>query len=312
MPRWLWRFAPAWADYISVGAPLRPGPTGLLSLAVAGRWNPESVFVQLNTKIDEAGTHDDSDYMTMAGYSRRLWQWNRFDGRWKKALRKAGLDYFHVKEHGDHPFALKGPFIADKHLMFGFMVRLDKVDYYAAYRNGGWGGKAQPDSMYGLCFRYCLSLVLQIAVQECPLDGLELNFLLESGHPNSGGPTEIVRQLKKKNISGVSEYLGVAVPGDKKRHPGLQAADGLASGLWHLESHGTPQLLPPQKPGLDRWRSEKRPMKVPVFRCHLDQDELSKFKEGYFKHLEFRRNFWHQKRLNPPLDLSASSEGQSS
>jgi hypothetical protein len=96
--------------------------------------------------------------------------------------------------------------------MFGFAVRLDKADYYAAYRNGGWGGKVQPDSMYGLCFRYCLSLVLRVALQELPCDGLTLNFLVEDGHENSGAPTEIVRQLKKKKISGMSEFLGAAAP----------------------------------------------------------------------------------------------------
>ena len=38
---------------------------------------------------------------------------------------------------------------------------MSEADYKQFYREGDWGGKAQPDSMYGLAFRYCLSLVLQ-------------------------------------------------------------------------------------------------------------------------------------------------------
>jgi hypothetical protein len=52
--------------------------------------------VQVVSKIDEAGTHENSAFMIMGGYAARLWQWNRFDKRWKDALRDAGLKYFHV------------------------------------------------------------------------------------------------------------------------------------------------------------------------------------------------------------------------
>lgn len=247
--------------------------------------------MQLVSKIDEAGTHTDSPYMTMGGYSALLNQWSRFDHKWNKTLRKHGLSYFHVKEHGDHPFALKGPQIADDNLMFGFVVRLDRADYTKSYRTGGWGGKAQPDSMYGLCFRYCLSLVWQVAKQELSQSGLVLNFLLEDGHPNSGGPTEIIKTLKKKRISGLSEFLGVAVTGGKKQHAGLQAADGLASGAWHLEALGMPTVGSPKAPSLETQNLSKSVMKTPIFRCHIDEKELAKFKDGYFKHLEFRRKF---------------------
>jgi hypothetical protein len=64
--------------------------------------------VQLLTKIDESGTHGDSPHMIMAGYTARLNQWNRFNLKWRKALRKAGLEYFHAKEHWKHPFSAKG------------------------------------------------------------------------------------------------------------------------------------------------------------------------------------------------------------
>jgi hypothetical protein len=305
--RLLDRYQPVWLENLRLGAPARVGPTGETALFMDAGWHPQRVFVQLIAKIDEAGTHGPSSYMTMAGYPARLGAWNRFDLKWRKALAKSGLWYFHVKEFGDHPFALRAPEIADDNLMFGFVVRLDRADYQKYYREGGgWGGKAQPDSMYGLCFRYCLSLVLEIALAEMPHDTLEVNFVVEDGHQNSGAPTEIVRQLKKKRIPGISEFLGAAVPADKKKHPGLQAADGLASGAWHLEALGMPQLGPLQKPSLSRW-SRTNEMKSPIFRCHIDGGELAKFKEGYFAHIAHRRQFGQRK---PRTEAPTSETGE--
>lgn len=296
------RYQPVWLEHVRLGAPLWVGPTGELALFTDGRWDEDGVFVQLISKIDEAGTHGSSPYMTMGGYAGRLWQWNCFDNRWKKALRKAGLQYFHVKEHNGHPFALKGVNIANDSLLFGFVVRLDRSEYQSHYRQGGWGGKAQPDSMYGLCFRYCLSFVLQQALAEMAHQGLSLNFIVDGGHPNCGAATEIVNQLKRKRISGVSEYLGVAVPGEVEKTPGLQAADGLASGAWHMESDAkaTEENLinVPQRVPLFVSRPYQQ-LKAPIFRCHIDEAELAKFKEGYFDHIRFRQDFGRSRRSTP-------------
>ena len=257
--RWLARHQPVWLEYFRLGGPLCVGPTGEIGLFFAGRWDERSVFVQLITKLDEAGTHGDSNYMTMGGYIARLNEWNRFDHKWKKALRKARLDYFHVKEHGDHPFALKGPGIADACLMAGFVVRLDKADFDKYYRAGGWGGKAQPDSMYGLCFRFCVSYVLSVAKAELPHEELTLNFVVEENRQYDGAPAAILQELKRKRIVGVSEFLGYAVPGEKRKIPGLQAADGLASGAWHLEKQGIPLLGQPMDPArsLANWDAKQ-------------------------------------------------------
>jgi len=179
MGRWLARHQPEWFERVRLDEPCCIGPTGELVLTISGKWALESIFVQIITKIDESGTHD-TPYMVMGGYAARLGEWNRFDHKWKKALRKAGLGYFHSKEHGDHPFALKGVKIADENLMFGFVVRLDKADYQKFYREGGWGGKAQPDSMYGLCFRYCLSCVLKWATAEMQRPDLLGSRLIKS------------------------------------------------------------------------------------------------------------------------------------
>jgi hypothetical protein len=106
-------------------------------------------------------------------------------------------------------------------------VKMDKSDYRAFYRGDSWGGKAQPDSMYGLCFRYCLSFVLQQMRVDYPSGGFKLHFVIEGGHPNEGAPATIVSQLIRKRIKGVSEFLGNVTIGEKTKCPGLQAATAL-------------------------------------------------------------------------------------
>ena len=127
---------------------------------------------------------------------------------------------------------------------------------------------------------------------------LTLNFVVEDGHENAGAAAEIIRQIKKKNISGISEFLGAAILGDKKKIMGLQAADGLATGTWHLELSASlePNLVDvPQRAPLNVSRLLQE-MKTPIFRCHMDGKELAKFKEGYFAHIEYRRQY--SKRRN--------------
>ena len=250
--------------------------------------------MQFISKIDESGTHGKSAHMIMAGYTARINQWNRFDLKWRKSLKKHGLEYFHAKEHWQLPFAAKAVKIADDNLLFGFVVKLREDDYKKFYRAGPWGGKAQPDSMYGLCFRYCLSFVLQQTLLEAPNRDLGLSFVVEEGHQNQVAPADIVFQLKRKKISGVSEFLGSATTGEKKKSPGLQAADGLAFGAWHLEHGDVPLgVVAPNVPVSDL-KGESR-LKAPIFHCDIDERELRIFQDGYFAHVDFRRQFGRNK-----------------
>lgn len=235
--------------------------------------------------------------MTMGGYMALQNQWNRFDHRWKKALRAAKIPYFHVKEHDGHPFALKAVRIADDNLMLGFVVRLAQADYLNHYREDSrWNNKVQPDSMYGLCFRYCLSVVMRAARGEMQQQDLSVDFLVGAGHPNSGSAAEIVRTLKKRRIPKISEYLGKGAIGDAKKIPGLQAADGVTSGAWHLEQRGIPVLYPPVDPthSLRSWNPARTGWKVPILRAEINAAELAIFKKEYFEHFEYRRT-WHGK-----------------
>jgi hypothetical protein len=172
------------------------------------------------------------------------------------------------------------------------VVRLDKKDYDETYRNAQWG-KAQPDSMYGLCFRYFLSACLEIGIHEYGPD-LRLDFIIESGHPNEGAPNDIVRRIKKHGIPKVSELLGTVTPMLKKECYGLQAADGLVTGAAWAEGPGGSSSVPLTNvlpAGTLAEVRQKTPLKAPLFRCHIDREQLAKFRDDQFALVEFKRQF---------------------
>ncbi len=269
----------------------------------------------LVAKVDEANTHQQAPIMTMGGYIARIGQWNRFDLKWRKALRKAGLDYFHAVEMPVHPIIPKCIEIADDNLMAGFVIRLDRKDYEEAYRDGKWGGKAQPDSMYGLCFRFFLSACLEIGLGE-DRKNLKLNFVVESGHPNEGAPNEIVRRIKKMNVSGAAEHLGSVTPMLKKECYGLQAADGLATGgAWTEGPNGSTIPLSDISPvGTLAQVYPLSPLKAPLFRVHIDRQHLVRARDETIALFDLRREFGRKRHeeIQAQRAKAASSSERSS
>ena len=92
----------------------------------------------------------------------------------------------------------------------------------------------------------------------------------------------------------MSEFLGAAVLGEKIKTPGLQAADSLAFGAWHIERRQIDvSSAPPDVPVSEL--QGKSLMKAPLFRCDINERELKIFKNGYFAHADFRREFGRKK-----------------
>jgi hypothetical protein len=309
------RYQPQWLERLRLGAPLWIGPTGEVGLTVASRWRSETFFMLLTMKLDEANSHDEAEVMVMGGWIARLGQWNRFDHKWKKALRKHGLEYFHAQEMPRHPFGLKAAKVSDDHLMAGFVIRLDRKDY-EVYRAGPWGGKAQPDSMYGLGFRYLLSAGLEVGLHEYP--DLKLNFIVESGHPNGGAANEIVERIKRQKIGGVSEHLGSVTMMGKKESYGLQAADGLATGAAWTEKPSGSTIPLTDISGAGRLLDvyPKSPLKAPIFRCHIDREQAAKYRDDMFEFHRLRQQFGERRNAEIEARKKAksglASEGQPS
>ena len=150
-------------ELLRVGAPLRIGPTATFALGVYHRWEPGQVFVIVTTYGDESGTHDGPDgspIMMLAGWVATLGQWDHFDIGWDRAIVRAGLPgYFHATEHWDTeagqkftPLATK---LQKKHMLFGYVIELDKESYDKHYIAGNRPRKPQLDTRYSLCFRFC-------------------------------------------------------------------------------------------------------------------------------------------------------------
>lgn len=294
--RWLARRQPGWIEHLRLGAPLRVGPTGAVALVVRGRWEPKGVFVQLISKIDESHSHNQAPFITMAGFTGRLGQWQRFDRKWRKALRKAGLEYYHAQQMPLHPFAIKAVQIPDRELLFGFVVRLNRRDFNEVYKYGPWGGKAQPDSVYGLCFRFCLAMILEVSIRE--YQHPRLDFIIESGHQNEGAPSEILRRLRSLDLEGVSEFLGTVTPMGKRESYGLQAADALATGAaWQEDPAGSTRA--PMVNVSDASRLSdlygRSLTKIPIFRLQPSREQIAAFRDSQFKRIELQREFGHRR-----------------
>ena len=74
------------------------------TLPVQGPWGrPSAVVVAY---FDESGTHGDSGVFAIAGYVAAQEDWIRFETDWKRALRRAGISYFHMVEYENR----RGPF----------------------------------------------------------------------------------------------------------------------------------------------------------------------------------------------------------
>lgn len=69
-------------------------------------------------------------------------------------------------------------------LVEGMAVHLEYSRYLNEYKSHPIPKKMQPDSHYGVCFRVCLSRVLQIIKERGNKD--IVHIVLERGHQNAG------------------------------------------------------------------------------------------------------------------------------
>jgi hypothetical protein len=288
-------------ELLRVGAPLRIGPTatlalGVYQLGVYHRWEPGRVFVIVTAYGDESGTHEESPVMMLAGFVSTLGRWNQFDDAWRRALKHAGLPgYFHATEHWNTeagqkfaPIALK---LQKKHLLFGYVIELDRESYDRYYIAGRRIKKPQLDTRYSLCFRFLLAFLLTRLPQMLCRGDMKLNFLLEEGAAGSADSHRIIHLLRKQpETQEISQMLASAPLsfGGKKRFPGLQVSDALSFGALKI-SPNDPQMIDlPQDAPLAHARQVVQ-FKPPIFHCRLDETLLSPHKTDIEMLVEIRR-----------------------
>jgi len=272
--------------------------------------------------IDESGTHD-SGVTILGGWVARLGQWAAFDPKWNKLLKRNGLTYFHSRKMRQTKGQFKGwtrqrkydftQAAADlglKNLEFGFTIALPDAAYEQHYVAGFRPREIPLDSRYGLCFRFCLSLIPGMAKDAFKGKDLDINFVLESGHVKAGDAERIFNRVKKQGLTNPAEIeivkmLNVISFADKEKFPGLQVADVNAYSAFQHETAARPLevvTLDLQSAMADA----KKIQKVPIFRLELRETELKMFKQFILDEIEERKA-----RRKKAIPSPASSEAES-
>jgi hypothetical protein len=208
------------------------GPTGSLALAVHHRWEPNSLWMIVTSYFDMSGPDRRIPLMVYGGFVAKLGQWNRFDAKWRKMLKRAGLTYFRAKEmrHGEGEFRgwgddqkekLVGKMekIAQGNSLFGFTVRLDDADFRNYYIPKVKPKKVNFDSRYGVCFRSAISFLPYMVKDALGRSDFTLNVVVEEGDKNVGASYEIFKELRKEQNWEYAGNLGEVTIGSKKSFP---------------------------------------------------------------------------------------------
>lgn len=286
------------AERDQLGTPLEIGATATVALGLYHRWEPSQIYMMLVTGYgDASGTDAAWPIMTLGGYVSTLGKWNHFDLKWDKQVRRAGLPgYYHATEHWNTAAgAAFGPYAAQllaNYAKFGFVIELDKDSYERDYISGNRTRKPQLDTKYSLCFRVLLALVLpRVSDLFRSSDEIKVNFILESGDDGSGDSLKVIREIQKTpETQDFAAMLG-AVPvafGEKKKVPGLQAADmlafgGLKAASAALEMHEAPDGVSAEE------LTAMSEIKPPLFHVRIDKDVLASLKGDIITMIKIRK-----------------------
>lgn len=253
--------------------------------------------------FDEAGTHDQSTFMVMGGYLARIGQWTRLSGKWNKHLRRNELDCFHLidinnrlaaphrypdwTEERHQRFMETCAKIIDDNTIVGINVRLERTDYENYFQMADKPNKVRFDTMYGLCFHFCVVASCDLAKDHEGSDNFTIDFIVEDGHRHIGDAQRIFGELRAANIPGISNHLGAMKPASKKKFAGLQCADGNASGIWQL-ADSVEKSAPPPNARLEDYRKIAG-SRSPLVQYSLNRRLLSKLQRRLLDFEEQRR-----------------------
>jgi Protein of unknown function (DUF3800) len=265
---------------------------------------PERPFVIIDVYMDESGTHDSSEMMTIGGLVGRPNHWHYFDRRWAKMLKKRSIPYFHTKSLLDTHKPFKGwtraqkaelinraGDIQQKQTMFGFSTALRRSDYEEFYKSGERPKKIPLDSLYGLCFRYCATWLPSILEASLGTKDFEINFIMEAGHKNAGDALRVFNQIKNE---ADNPAIFKSLTFRNKESLGLQGADYVAHATWLVESEpGVESHLTDFPKDGDLSDAKRILGRKPVFRGSISPDLLRQIKANTMaedaRRLEFGR-----------------------
>jgi hypothetical protein len=255
--------------------------------------------------IDESGTHG-SPVTILGGWVGSLGQWAGFDPKWAKLLKRNRLTHFHSKkfkhtqeEFKGWPIIRKQVFLdtasslAVQNLAFGFTIALPEQVYRDHYVANHRPKEIPLDSRYGLCFRYCLSLIPGLAQDRFVGRKLDINFVLEEGHKNAGDALRVFNLVKQTRVDDPAEIaimkmLGTIAFDEKKKYPGLQIADVNAYSAFQHET-GTRELEVVTLPNEGTMKAARKIQRLPIFRLEIRDTEAKMFKKFILNEIEEKK-----------------------
>jgi hypothetical protein len=196
--------------------------------------------VALTAYFDESGTHGEkSPAVLVGGFVTTEVQWTAYEGDLKHLFSRFGVKVFHAekfrkrrgefKDWSDNQFLNFGTSFFDlfeKHLGRAVAFAIRPTDYKETYRAEKFPVKGRQDSIYGLCFRFCLLTLIEFAKNmehEWPL-----SVILESGHKNAGNAVQIFDEVKSKVLKPEYKHLlGTIDSASKATCPRLASADAM-------------------------------------------------------------------------------------
>lgn len=208
------------------------------------RWCPEAWFVLFTAYFDESGTHGPAPTITMATLLGSARQWELFERRLKRLQVRYGFTIFHAKDFRANAGEFKG-WSADKKarlvtdltelvrdtLTEGVTTVLPHDRYMGEYRSTPTPKGMTLDSQYGICFRLCLTHLVDILFTTGKRH--RLNIIIENGHKNVGDTCRIFDQVKEHLSRKGIELLGGITIARKMDALPLMAADFLSHAV-HL------------------------------------------------------------------------------
>jgi hypothetical protein len=143
--------------------------------------------------------------------------------------------------------------------------------------------------MYGVSFRFLVSFLLTRVPALLDRSDMTFDLVLEAGAVGSKDAGRIVKELKKQ-LPTETALLGSVHFGDKKKSPGLQAADALAFGAFQIEPKYPLLIDGPEDQSIAQ-ANRSVLVRPPIFRCELDATTLGALKTDILALVEMRKRY---------------------
>jgi hypothetical protein len=252
--------------------------------------------------FDEADTHGPAPTVILAAHVGHAYQWTRFEKKLVRLQERDGFSVFHVKEFKARTGEFAGwsdgkcsALINDLSnlvrttLTGGLTVFLERSRYLNEYRAPPIPRKMNLDSQLGVCFRACMSHLLDLMESRGYRD--RLNIVMERGHPNVFDCERIFNDLKGYFRLAQVAFLGDFTVASKELCAPLMVSDLLAG------THSMLRAAAKQDPGIfDQFAANPAREGAKLSFLELKPDALEGIKRGFEKMRQLKIDHWREQR----------------